>query len=441
MNYARHINPNDPDWEKTASGRLFSYKYGYGVIDGYAFVTAAKNWKLVKPQAWLHTKAVQFNGGKIEKVDKKTYKYTGGIDIGPSGVNHSIAITKEMLSEHNLEDLEHIDVRVWINHSKRGDVEVDIISPNGIRSKLASRRKHDESKKGFPGWRFMSLKHWYVTVPGHCSLCLTHHQRGESPVGEWTIKIKDQNDPAHKGEFLGWSLALWGSAIDPKNVTKFVEPVKDNALPQVDDPDRPVIDDPDLTATTQHSKPTDLLPSDHGHAPGDNTKPAFSDQEASDWLSHMASVFHTQKWFFAALAAVTVVGLGGLIYLWRRKMARQKQLASYSALAADDIQMDTVGQIPEGGPRSTRARYDTYAEQDDATTEIRPREANLQPPTGRALGFHSGFLDDDEPSAGLTPKYRDEPDENQSDDAVIVHRTPEGSSPHDSRSGSREHLT
>lgn len=164
VNYARHINPNDPDWEKTASGRLFSYKYGYGVIDGYAFVTAAKNWKLVKPQAWLHTKPVQFNGGKIEKVDKKTYKYSGGIDIGPSGVNHSITITKEMVNEHNLEDLEHIDVRVWINHSKRGDVEVDIISPNGIQSKLASRRKHDKSKKGFPGWRFMSLKHWYDIV-------------------------------------------------------------------------------------------------------------------------------------------------------------------------------------------------------------------------------------------------------------------------------------
>ena len=133
--------------------------------------------------------------------------------------------------------------------------------------------------------------------------CLTLHQRGENPVGEWTIKVKDRNDPAHKGEFLGWSLALWGSAIDPQKVTKFIEPVEDYSLPQVDDPDRPVIDDPDLTATTQLAKPTDYLPSDHGHAPGDNTTPAFSDQESSDWISHMASVFRTQKWFFAALGA------------------------------------------------------------------------------------------------------------------------------------------
>ena len=27
----RMINPNDPDWERTASGRLYSYEYGYGV--------------------------------------------------------------------------------------------------------------------------------------------------------------------------------------------------------------------------------------------------------------------------------------------------------------------------------------------------------------------------------------------------------------------------
>ena len=47
------INPNDSDWERTASGRLYSYKYGYGVLDAYAFVTAAQKWELVKPQTWV----------------------------------------------------------------------------------------------------------------------------------------------------------------------------------------------------------------------------------------------------------------------------------------------------------------------------------------------------------------------------------------------------
>ncbi len=140
---------------------MFSYKYGYGVVDGYAFVMAAKTWKLVKPQAWLHTKPEPLNDGRIEKISKKTYKYYGGVDIGQSGVENTITITKAEVDKHNLETLEHVDVRVWISHDRRGDVEVEITSPNGIRSRLAARRWHDHSRNGYPGWRFMSIKHWY----------------------------------------------------------------------------------------------------------------------------------------------------------------------------------------------------------------------------------------------------------------------------------------
>ena len=91
----------------------------------------------------------------------KKYRYEGGDPIGPGGIHGKITITKEMMVEHNLEALEHINVRVWISHTKRGDVEVEIISPNGVRSVLASTREDDESKTGFPGWRFMTVKHWY----------------------------------------------------------------------------------------------------------------------------------------------------------------------------------------------------------------------------------------------------------------------------------------
>lgn len=256
--------------------------------------------------------------------------------------------------------------------------------------------------------------------------------------------MKDQKDPKHSGEFLGWNLALWGSTIDPSKARKFVEPVVDNALPPEDDPDRPVIDDPDLTATTEHSKPTDFLPHDHGHAPGDNTTPAFpgdndGDDAPFDWIPGLVS---SQRWFFAALGAVSVLGIGTVIYLWRRKLARQRQRAAYTSLAADDIQMDAVGGRRMAGDvdRSTNALFDG----DRASTDdLPPRQQNVQPPTGRALGFHSGFLDDDEPSAGLTPIYRDEPDgETHSDDAVMVQRTSEeGFTLSNSREGSRERLT
>ena len=152
------INPEDPDWERTASGRLFSYKFGYGVLDAYAFVTAAQNWKLVKPQARIITNTTQLGGGKMAK----KHEYKGGLPIGSKGIKDSIEITTAMLLANNLETLEHIDVRVWIDHPRRGSVMVDIVSPNGIKSVLANTRADDSAKTGFPGWRFMTIKHWCV---------------------------------------------------------------------------------------------------------------------------------------------------------------------------------------------------------------------------------------------------------------------------------------
>ena len=152
------INPDDPDWERTASGRLFSYKYGYGVLDAYAFVTAAQKWKLVKPQAWVITNTTQLGGGRMAK----KHEYKGGVPIGSRGRNDSIEITTAMLLDNNLQSLEHIDIRVWIDHPRRGDVMVELVSPNGIRSVLADTRVDDDAKTGFPGWRFMTIKHWCV---------------------------------------------------------------------------------------------------------------------------------------------------------------------------------------------------------------------------------------------------------------------------------------
>ncbi|KAH9479764.1 Protease KEX1 [Psilocybe cubensis] len=423
---ARKVNPNDPDWEKTASGRLYSYKYGYGAIDAYAYVTAAKSWQLVKPQAWLFTDTVIVNNGRMHSLPHRNYRYEGGEPIGPDGVEQKMMITKEMMLKNNLESLEHVDVRVWISHTRRGDVEVEIESPNGIRSILASTREEDEDDTGFPGWRFMSVKHW-----------------GENPVGEWTLRVFDQNDPEQHGKFLGWNMVLWGSAIDPTKATKLVEPVIDNALPPEDTPPRPEPNDPDLISSTQHAKPTDLLPEDHGHATGENTKAAFpspsnkpkppskpqqddntagDDEPSKAWYDHMSSLMSAQKWFFAALGAVVVFGLAALAYFYKRRADRLR-LAEYRSLAADDISMDAIdGQsrsrviAGSGGPRTTRALYDSFGEpssSDNLVDRERRDDTNVNPPSARGLGFHSGFLDDDEPSAGLTPKYRDEPESRQ----------------------------
>lgn len=90
--------------------------------------------------------------------------YSGGQPIPKDGVGikSTIEVSRDLLKQHNLETLEHINVKVWISHGKRGDVEVELISPNGVRSILAGTRSGDTATTGFPGWTFMTIKHWSV---------------------------------------------------------------------------------------------------------------------------------------------------------------------------------------------------------------------------------------------------------------------------------------
>lgn len=160
---ARLINPTDPDWELTHAGRKYSYKYGFGVLDAGLFVEAALAWSLVKPQAWYKSHTVVLNDGTAHGTPRAP-SYTGGMRIPKDGVGaiSTIKVTEELFQMHNLEALEHINVKVWISHERRGDVEVDLISPNGVRSMLAGARSGDDATTGFPGWTFMTIKHWSV---------------------------------------------------------------------------------------------------------------------------------------------------------------------------------------------------------------------------------------------------------------------------------------
>ncbi|GLB34763.1 putative kex protein [Lyophyllum shimeji] len=381
---AKMVNPEDPDWETTATGRKYSYKHGYGVLDAYKFVTAAQKWTLVKPQAWFESPTIQLEGGKMDE----GHRYSGGTHIGPDGVTSKLTITKDMLKENNFETLEHVNVQVWIEHSRRGDVEVEIISPNGIKSVLGKKRSGDDSKNGFPGWVFMSIKHW-----------------GEDPVGDWTIRVSDQNSPDESGKFLGWRMKFWGTTIDPSKAEKYVVPVVDNVLPPVNDPYRPVVDAP--TVTNEHSKPTAYLPTDdhprpsatsssHNAAPTKTPSTPVPEKDDS-FFTDMSRVVSSHKTFFGGIGAVSLVGLIAGAVFFRQRQERLKK--SYTPLSDDSHTMATLGAVY--GPEPERLGVPSAGRHPQDRVSV-------------GLGFHSSFLDDDDLStagAGPTPRYRDEPDQ------------------------------
>ncbi|KAF5380951.1 hypothetical protein D9615_004128 [Tricholomella constricta] len=400
---AKMVNREDPDWETIATGRKYSYKYGYGVLDAYKFVTAAQKWTLVKPQAWFDSPTIQLEDGKMDQAKM----FSGGTRIGPDGVTSKISVTKDMLKANNFESLEHVNFQVWIEHTRRGDVEVEVISPKGIKSILGKKRSGDESKSGFPGWVFMSIKHW-----------------GEDPIGDWTIKVSDQNSTVESGKFLGWKMKFWGTTIDPAKAEKFEVPVVDNILPPINDPHRPVVDTP--TITEQHAKPTAFLPTEDevktstssttSSRTQEPTKtpstPAGNTEQEKDesFFADMTRVVSSHKALFGGIGAISMMGLVAGAFFFRR---RQGRLKNYASLPGDAHAMTSIdgayGPEPAGLGVPSAGRHP----QDRVSV---------------GLGFHSSFLDDDDLSTagtGPTPKYRDEPDETTPVTAVSSKPVPE----------------
>ncbi|KAJ3473670.1 hypothetical protein NLG97_g10189 [Lecanicillium saksenae] len=145
------IKVDDPnaDWQKTAIGKHFSHTFGYGKIDSYAIVQMAKTWDKVKPQSWYFSPWIHV------KTD---------IPQGEEGLTSTFEVTEDMLKEANLARLEHVTVTMNVDHTRRGDLSVDLISPDGVVSHIATTRKMDTHQAGYADWTFMSVAHWAASL-------------------------------------------------------------------------------------------------------------------------------------------------------------------------------------------------------------------------------------------------------------------------------------
>jgi len=287
---AVQINADDPDWELTAAGRPFSYKYGFGKLDASLFVAAAKEWQLVKPQTWIETKTIELGSPLVTEM-------LGGLRIVPGGIRSSLTVTRAMCLDNNFEKLEHVTVRVWISHAKRGDVTVELYGPSGVKSLLAATRKFDYDPNGFSGWQFMTLKHW-----------------DENPVGEWTLEVSDIEDPDYTGSVLAWNMILWGSAANASDVKLWTEPddtVNPPALFPLEEP----------FDSSSPPAPTDSITTPQGLGNPSETSVEF------------VGLHDTGKSILlvAGLVGSIICALIASVYLWRRHKRR-----AYTIVPADE---------------------------------------------------------------------------------------------------------
>ncbi|MCJ1479014.1 hypothetical protein MMC13_007698 [Lambiella insularis] len=356
------------EWATTSIGKKYSHTYGFGKLDAYALVEAAKTFKSVKPQAWYK--------GPWQHVNHE-------IPQGLQGLSSTFTVSKDTLQKANVERLEHVTVTMNIEHTRRGDLSVDLVSPEGVVSHISTTRRNDAHRAGYVDWTFMSVVHW-----------------GEPGVGDWTVIVKDTIENEHSGTFTDWRITLWGESIDPAkaqphpmptdhddddhdvvsavvSTTTLASVASQTDLPSTpsDHPDRPVNEKP--TAATTGSTTTSSATSSSTGTATSSTSTATSDTTATATpSSYLPSIFptfgvspRTQVWIYGAATAILLfcVALGAFYFVWRRRRARTNR-ADYEFEMLDD--QDNAAGAPLSGTQGRKKRrggelYDAFAGESD----------------------------------------------------------------------------
>ncbi|KAJ5823509.1 Proprotein convertase P [Penicillium robsamsonii] len=354
------VSEDDGSWQVLPSGRKFSHDWGFGKVDTYTMVQLAKTWDLVKPQAWLHTPWLRVHQD---------------IPQGDQGLLSRYKVTADQLKEANMAKLEHVTVTMNVNHTRRGDISVEMHSPAGIVSYLSVSREKDDVALGYEDWTFMSVAHW-----------------GESPIGEWSIIVKDTNVNDRSGTFIDWRLNLWGEAVDGAKQ-------KLHPLPDEHDDDHPYEDAPVATtsitpAPTKTAAPAN--PDDHHDRPV-NAKPsatkptaALADEKKptsttgseaetpspsstdsgyiSSYLPTFGASKRTQIWIYASLAMIITffIGLGVYFQLQRVKRRRTTARDDYEfAMVEDEDETQPMTGVSGRTQRRGGELYNAFAGESD----------------------------------------------------------------------------
>ena len=165
-------NPENDEWQLNGAGKWINHRYGFGLIDAARAVSLADEWP---------------GTAQDKSFDSNTIHVGRHVPAGdPAGISSSFTVPRDM-------KLEHVQVIFTASHPYRGDLQIELTSPEGTTSVLAEQRA--DYSEDYQAWKFMSVRHW-----------------GEPSRGKWTLKVADlyQDDDA-SGTFDSWQLILHGT--------------------------------------------------------------------------------------------------------------------------------------------------------------------------------------------------------------------------------------
>lgn len=170
---AARIPVIDESWTINGANIHVNSKYGFGIMDCAKMVELGQNWESVSEQHICETDIQKVNR-KIESDTcvKERFTFDGCQD------DKSKSITS----------LEHVQLAVKASSGRRGNMEITLVSPDGTRSELLTRRAPDDSSEDVD-FTFMTVHNW-----------------GENPAGTWTVEICDNpgDDGEHTGNTIQW---------------------------------------------------------------------------------------------------------------------------------------------------------------------------------------------------------------------------------------------
>ena len=213
---ARRIDETSTDWLirplQTGSARFyngggfkFNHNYGGGLVDAFGAVVRSQTWKNLGTEL-SQSNSLAEPGTGTTIVDDGNTKLSREFDF--SGANFP-----------NLR-VEEVEVEVLITHRHRSDLEINLVSPSGVRSLLAQQRAHP-----FAGadtdtdYRDIVLNmETQVLTPrnGGWVFTTTHHW-GENSTGKWTIEVIDRI-AGTVGKLVSSAIRLYGTAAGQQRV-------------------------------------------------------------------------------------------------------------------------------------------------------------------------------------------------------------------------------
>lgn len=172
MRTAKVVQPADPDWSTNSSGLHHNHQFGAGLINADGAVRLAQDWQLLGPETNV---TVAARGLPIAIPDNN-----------PSGVSFDFVVTNSNLR------VEHATITLTAPHPSWGDLEVTLVSPKRVRSRL-TRLNDGRPGYAYRNWELSSVRHW-----------------GEAGEGVWRVVVADRRAD-EVGSVTGLSLTLYGS--------------------------------------------------------------------------------------------------------------------------------------------------------------------------------------------------------------------------------------